>query len=88
MEPLRTCLGCRERAPQGSLVRLVRVGDAIVDATRPRLAGRGGYLHPGSACLALAVQRRALERAFGKAATLSAELTTRLQPAVGTARLD
>lgn len=78
MEPVRTCLGCRERAPQSSLVRLVRVGEVIVDATRPRLGGRGGYLHPGSGCLDLAVRRRALERAFGKAATLSAEVTAAL----------
>lgn len=69
MSPVRTCLGCRQRDDQANLIRLVRVGDDVVDGTRPRLPGRGVYLHPGGQCLELAVRRRALERAFGRAAT-------------------
>ena len=66
--PIRTCLGCRERE-QADLIRLVRVGDDIVDGTFPRLAGRGAYLHPG--CIELAVKRHALRRAFGPGAAWS-----------------
>ncbi|HRA03752.1 MAG TPA: YlxR family protein [Arachnia sp.] len=68
MIPQRTCIGCRRRDDQDQLMRLVRVGQLIVDGSRPRLAGRGAYLHP--ACLDLAVQRRALRRAFGDGAHL------------------
>ena len=68
MIPQRTCIGCRRRDDQDQLLRLVRVGQLILDGTRPRLAGRGAYVH--RACLDLAVQRRALRRAFGDGAQL------------------
>ena len=73
MIPQRTCIGCRRRDDPDRMLRLVRVGDLIVDGTRPRRAGRGAYLH--RPCLDLAVQRRALRRAFGDGAQLDAGLT-------------
>ncbi|WP_297104374.1 YlxR family protein [Tessaracoccus sp.] len=69
MTPIRTCIGCRARDEQGALLRLVRRGDVVVDGTRPRLSGRGAYVHAG--CLDLAVKRQAIRRAFGAAATLA-----------------
>ena len=65
------------------MVRMVRIGDEIVDATRPRLPGRGAYLHAG--CLRLAEKRRALRRAFGPGALLADSLRIRLsqKPPVG-----
>ena len=71
MSPVRTCLGCRARADQEILRRLVRDGDVIVDGTRPRLPGRGGYLHCEPTCWDQAEKRRALQRFFGPGAMLS-----------------
>lgn len=68
--PVRTCIACRQRADQQTLIRLVRQGDAVVDATMPRLPGRGGYLHPG--CFDLAIRRQAIRRFFGQGAVLDA----------------
>ena len=53
------------------MIRLVRSGDLVVDATSPRLPGRGAYLHAG--CIDLAVKRQAIRRTFGPAAELSLE---------------
>ena len=74
MNPQRTCIGCRDVTDQVALIRLVRKGNAVVDATRPRLPGRGAYLHPG--CLELAERRQAIRRAFGPGAELAEEART------------
>ena len=70
--PVRTCIACRGRAPQSELVRLVRRGDLVIDATAPRLEGRGGYVHRG--CIELAVKRQAVRRTFGPGAELDVAL--------------
>ncbi|MFC7405285.1 YlxR family protein [Georgenia alba] len=64
--PVRTCTGCRRRAPRSVLVRLV-----LVDATSrvevdpgKRAPGRGAWLHPSRECLDLALRRRAIGRAL------------------------
>ncbi|RRD51326.1 YlxR family protein [Arachnia propionica] len=77
MEPQRTCIGCRRRDDQSRLVRIVRIGDVLVDATRPRLEGRGAYLHRG--CLDVAMKRQALRRVLGGGAKLSEALERRLR---------
>ncbi|WP_345038572.1 YlxR family protein [Georgenia daeguensis] len=64
--PVRTCVGCRGRAPRSALVRLV------LDDVTPRVAvdpersapGRGAWLHPSRECLDLALRRRAIGRAL------------------------
>ena len=73
--PVRTCIACRARAPQSELVRLVRRGDLVVDATAPRLEGRGAYVHRG--CIELAVKRQAVRRTFGPGAELDVALLDR-----------
>jgi predicted RNA-binding protein YlxR (DUF448 family) len=62
--PVRTCVGCRQRADKSSLLRLVVVGDVIVPDPGARLPGRGAYLHPSQGCFDLAQRRRALARAL------------------------
>ncbi|MCA0251642.1 MAG: DUF448 domain-containing protein [Actinobacteria bacterium] len=59
--PIRMCAGCRERAPQAELLRLVWQEGAgvVVDAAR-RLPGRGVSLHPG--CAALVLRNRGVGR--------------------------
>ncbi len=64
MDPVRTCLGCRQRAPRSSLVRVVaRNGRAVVDAAA-RLPGRGAWVHSDSGCIENAIRRKAFGRAL------------------------
>ncbi|MGN6720988.1 MAG: YlxR family protein [Marmoricola sp.] len=68
-ETTRTCVGCRERATKVELLRVVRGTDAdasaaVVPDPRGTAPGRGAYLHPTLACLALAERRRAFGRAL------------------------
>ena len=63
-DSVRTCIGCRERAPQASLLRVaVRDGRPTADPRR-RIPGRGGYVHPVSACLRRATQTGSFARAL------------------------
>ncbi|MES1170320.1 MAG: YlxR family protein [Leifsonia sp.] len=74
MEPVRTCLGCRQRAPRSSLVRVVaRDGRAVVDSAA-RLPGRGAWVHPDRECVASALQRKALSRALRAAPLETSDL--------------
>jgi uncharacterized protein len=67
--PVRTCIGCRERAAKHELLRVTAGSDAdghpaaLPDptATTP---GRGAHLHPTTECYDLAVRRRAFTRAL------------------------
>lgn len=64
MEPVRTCIGCRQQAEKSALVRVIaRDGQVVVDetATAP---GRGAWLHPTVSCGAEAIKRRAFGRAL------------------------
>jgi len=64
MEPVRTCLGCRQRAPRSSLVRVVaRDGAVVVDALA-QLSGRGAWVHGTHDCVDTATVRRAWARAL------------------------
>ncbi|WP_226909266.1 YlxR family protein [Georgenia ruanii] len=63
--PVRTCVGCRGRAPRSVLVRLVLDAAARVVVDPGRSApGRGAWLHPSRECLNLALRRRAFPRAL------------------------
>lgn len=77
-EPVRTCVGCRRRAPASELARIVVAADAagsddvsrvVVDARR-RLPGRGAWLHADAACLEAARKRNAFRRALRVAGRL------------------
>ncbi len=71
MEPVRTCIGCGEKAGQRELVRLRIEGERVV-IDRDRKGGRGAWLH-GLACLEKAIRRKALARAFrGRPASVDA----------------
>ncbi|MFT4157693.1 MAG: YlxR family protein [Microbacterium sp.] len=64
MEPVRTCVGCRARAPRASLLRVVSQSGILVIDERAVLPGRGAWLHPTQACMDAALRRRALTRAL------------------------
>lgn len=51
MKSIRTCMGCRERAPQAELTRVARFGSDLVLDPERRVAGRGAYLHGRRECL-------------------------------------
>ncbi|MFC4139027.1 MULTISPECIES: YlxR family protein [unclassified Microbacterium] len=64
MEPVRTCVGCRERASRSALIRVVaRNGELVLDE-RAVLSGRGAWLHPTRECMDAAQRRRAFARAL------------------------
>ncbi|MEH1128063.1 YlxR family protein [Micromonospora sp. CPCC 206061] len=66
--PVRTCVGCRQRAPAAELLRVVAVaseaGHSLMPDSTRRLPGRGAHVHPDPACFALAERRRAFGRAL------------------------
>lgn len=66
-QPMRTCVGCRQRAPKADLLRMVldtmHEATAVPDQNGKR-PGRGAYIHPTNECLELVMRRRALARAF------------------------
>jgi len=62
--PVRTCVGCRERAPVTDLLRVVARDGTLVPDPRRRLPGRGASLHPTPECLHAAERRRAFARAL------------------------
>jgi predicted RNA-binding protein YlxR (DUF448 family) len=62
--PTRTCIGCRQRAPQGALLRVgLQDGRPTADPRR-RIPGRGGYVHPVAACVSRATQTGSFARAL------------------------
>jgi uncharacterized protein len=64
VEPVRTCVGCRVRAPKSSLLRVVAVEGVLLPDPRGTAGGRGAHLHRDPQCLALAMRRRAFPRAL------------------------
>ena len=65
-QPVRTCVACRVRRSQGSLLRVVRKPDATVDIdlAKKRSPGRGAYLCFAISCIEHAKVRRILPRAL------------------------
>lgn len=63
--PLRTCVACRNTAPKGGLVRLVRTpqGNVEVDETGKK-AGRGAYVCANTSCVQSAIKTKRLERSL------------------------
>ena len=73
MDSVRTCIGCRLRAPRSSLLRVVaRESELVVDETAT-LPGRGAWLHPIVQCFQDAVRRCA----FGRALRVTSSLNTK-----------
>jgi len=64
MEPVRTCVGCRQRASKSVLLRVTLVSDELILDLHAIKPGRGAWLHPVSECLEKAIQRNAFGRAL------------------------
>ncbi|WP_419818676.1 YlxR family protein [Glaciibacter flavus] len=79
MDAVRTCIGCRSRAPRSSLLRIVAGESELVVDETATLPGRGAWLHPSASCFQLAVRKRAFGRALRVAGQLDAtDLENRL----------
>ncbi|WP_336631705.1 MULTISPECIES: YlxR family protein [unclassified Microbacterium] len=72
MEPVRTCVGCRVRAPRSALLRVAERDGVLVADEKAVLPGRGAWVHDTDACVDLAIRRRA----FGRALRVSGPLDT------------
>ncbi|WP_204964180.1 YlxR family protein [Microbacterium dextranolyticum] len=72
MEPVRTCVGCRARAPRSALLRVVERDGVLVADEEAALPGRGAWVHDTHACVDTAIRRRA----FGRALRVSGQLDT------------
>ncbi len=72
MDPVRTCVGCRRRAPRSALLRIVAdppTSSLVVDE-RAVMVGRGAWIHPTNECMDRAIARRAFGRALRSDAAL------------------
>jgi predicted RNA-binding protein YlxR (DUF448 family) len=70
--PVRTCVGCRNRALAGELLRVVITDEELALDLRRSLPGRGAWLHPDLGCLSKAERRRAFAKALRKPGELNA----------------
>lgn len=82
--PIRTCIGCRTRAPKDELVRLVPApagaeGPELVVDVLGKLPGRGLSVHPTKACVEAAVKRGGIAQALRRAPRIQ---TTELARAI------
>lgn len=73
MEPVRTCVGCRARAPRSTLLRVVDRDGILVTDVNASLPGRGAWVHATDDCVRLALRRRAFGRALRVSGTLNTE---------------
>ena len=62
MGPVRTCVGCRQRAEQPELLRIVHLNNELLVSNTS--IGRGAWLHPNGNCFELAITRKAFGRAL------------------------
>lgn len=61
---MRTCLGCKKKANQEELIRIVFSNGQVVPDFAKTLPGRGAYLHQQSECIKNAIDRRLFSRAL------------------------
>ncbi|HEY0260249.1 MAG TPA: YlxR family protein [Lacisediminihabitans sp.] len=73
MEPVRTCLGCRRRAGQSSLLRVVARDGRVIADPSASLPGRGAWVHPTLECVETSIKRKAFGRALRVAGVLDAD---------------
>jgi predicted RNA-binding protein YlxR (DUF448 family) len=64
MKPVRTCLGCRSREFQSTLLRVVERDGEVIPDPSGSAHGRGAWVHPTSECIDAAIKRKAFGRAL------------------------
>lgn len=85
----RTCVACRQKGDDDSLIRLVASpsGDVVVDL-RGRLPGRGAWLHVTSECIAKVTKRDDSLRRPLRTSVSSAGLREQIVDVVARAAMD
>ncbi len=73
-EPIRSCIGCGRKAPQGQLLRFAAMDSQLVPGGG--LPGRGAYTCRRLACFERAVSRRAFNRTLRKTVRIDQELAS------------
>jgi len=63
-EPLRRCIGCGRERAKAELIRLVAYEGRVIVDYHAKLPGRGAYVCPQRECIARAMKKHRLERAF------------------------
>jgi uncharacterized protein len=72
--PIRSCVGCGRKAPQGELLRFVAEdGRLVVGLKEP---GRGAYTCRRLACFERALSRRAFNRTLRQTVQVEQKLTS------------
>jgi predicted RNA-binding protein YlxR (DUF448 family) len=64
MNPVRTCVGCRQRGNRSDLIRIANFQGSLRFDTEKKMPGRGSWLHKKTKCLENAVERKAFLRSF------------------------
>ena len=72
--PIRSCIGCGRKAPQGELLRFAAVAGQLVPGTG--IPGRGAYTCRRLACFERAVARRAFNRTLRKTVQIDQKLSS------------
>ena len=73
-EPIRSCIGCGRKAPQGQLLRFAAVDGQLVPGGG--VPGRGAYTCRRLACFERAVSRRAFNRTLRKTVRIDQQLAS------------
>jgi predicted RNA-binding protein YlxR (DUF448 family) len=64
MKPVRTCVGCRQRATRADLLRVVASFQELIFDYLAIKPGRGAWIHPNADCIQKANERGAFARAL------------------------
>ena len=73
MNPVRTCVGCRQRDSKENLVRAIAENGVVRVDLANRLPGRGVWFHQD--CSQLVLDRKGFRKALGEASTAEFELS-------------
>jgi uncharacterized protein len=73
-EPIRSCIGCGRKAPQGELLRFVAKDGRLVPG--PGEPGRGAYTCRRLSCFERALSRRAFNRTLRQNVQAEPELAS------------
>ena len=72
--PIRSCIGCGRKAPQGELLRFAAAAGQLLPGTG--IPGRGAYTCRRLACFERAVSRRAFNRTLRKTVQIDQKLSS------------
>jgi len=73
-DPVRSCIGCGRKAPQGELLRFVAKDGKLVAGAHER--GRGAYTCRRLSCFERAVARRAFNRTLRRNVRVEPQLAS------------